>query len=174
MAGRQPNCSSAGVATAILQIDIESLPPALTTGPQYDQAFILFRRRNTPVGQAYVAARDGAVDMAACRRVAHELINHRSWQWKLDDYLRPAETAAPLLPATVAICTRERPDDLARALHAMSLLRPRPAEVLVVDNNPASQRTREMVARFPDVRYVREDRPGLITRPHRQEEYRSE
>jgi GT2 family glycosyltransferase len=66
-----------------------------------------------------------------------------------------------LLPATVAVCTRERPEDLTRALTAIQALRPAPAGILVIDNNPATPRTREVVATFPGVRYVREDTPGL-------------
>ena len=33
--------------------------------------------------------------------------------------------------------------------------------MLIIDNCPSSNATRDLVARFPRVRYVREDRPGL-------------
>ncbi len=66
---------------------------------------------------------------------------------------------------TVAICTRDRTDDLARCLTAVDRLHDRRgllAEVLVVDNAPASDSTRRLVAeRFPTVRYLHEPRPGL-------------
>jgi O-antigen biosynthesis protein len=66
---------------------------------------------------------------------------------------------------TVAICTRNRPDDIARCLEAVGRLEyPDPAalEVLVVDNAPRDDSTERVVReRFPNVRYVREPRPGL-------------
>jgi glycosyltransferase involved in cell wall biosynthesis len=62
---------------------------------------------------------------------------------------------------SVAICTRERPEDLARCLESLENLSERPSEVLVIDNAPLSFRTREVAARFPGVRYKCEPRPGL-------------
>ena len=59
------------------------------------------------------------------------------------------------------ICTRNRPDDLARCLQSLQLLEPRLLEILVVDNAPEGAATRDVVARFSDVRYVAEPRPGL-------------
>ena len=65
------------------------------------------------------------------------------------------------LRATVAICTRERPDDLDRALAGVAALDCKQHDVLVVDNAPETDRTRTVVSRWPHVRYVREDRRGL-------------
>src|SRR5215208_5479546 len=48
-----------------------------------------------------------------------------------------------------------------RLSRAVSTLQPSPNDILVVDNNPATARTRDVVASFANVRYVREDRPGL-------------
>ncbi len=61
---------------------------------------------------------------------------------------------------SVVICTRDRPDELARCLATLPL-QSRPAdEVIVVDNASKGPETRE-VALAAGVRYVREDRPGL-------------
>ena len=62
---------------------------------------------------------------------------------------------------SVAICTRERPGELARCLESLATLSVRPSEVLVIDNAPQSGRTRDVVAGFPDVRYICEPRRGL-------------
>lgn len=63
---------------------------------------------------------------------------------------------------SAAVCTRERPDLLARALESLVAQTPAVAEILVVDNAPAGGVTRSLVAtRFPSVRYVVEPVPGL-------------
>jgi glycosyltransferase involved in cell wall biosynthesis len=70
------------------------------------------------------------------------------------------------LQLTVAVCTRNRPVELRRAL--VSLVRQsqpapeRPLEILVVDNAPVDSRTRDLVEReFPEVHYLEEPVPGL-------------
>src|SRR5262249_10604373 len=63
---------------------------------------------------------------------------------------------------TVAVCTRDRTDDLARCLDALVRLDYPPLDLLVVDNAPATDATERLVhTRADRVRYVREPRPGL-------------
>ena len=61
---------------------------------------------------------------------------------------------------SVVICTRNRPEQLARCLRSLKLLQC-PQEILVIDNAPNSDATRQLVAQMPDVRYVLEPCPGL-------------
>jgi len=69
--------------------------------------------------------------------------------------------SAPRCDVTVAVCTRERPDALARCLESLRGLAQQPKEILVIDNAPVSEATRETVRRIPGVRYHKEPRPGL-------------
>jgi len=66
---------------------------------------------------------------------------------------------------TVVICTRDRPDSVVVALRGLAATHYSPIEVVVVDNAPSSDATRNAVlAEFgddPRFRYVREPRPGL-------------
>ncbi|MDQ3714847.1 MAG: glycosyltransferase [Actinomycetota bacterium] len=71
---------------------------------------------------------------------------------------RPGHSA---LRVSVIVCTRDRPEQLRRALAAVKALRPAPDQVLVVDNASASSATREVVDSYPEVGYVHEPRPGL-------------
>lgn len=65
-------------------------------------------------------------------------------------------------PITQAICTRHRPDELRRALRSILDQSVRPAQILVVDNAPANDASRTLVAEeFPEVEYHREPIPGL-------------
>ena len=61
---------------------------------------------------------------------------------------------------TVAVCTRNRPTQLATSLEAVQKLFPAPDEVLVVDNTTGDAET-ERIARLFGARYVIEPTPGL-------------
>jgi glycosyltransferase involved in cell wall biosynthesis len=75
---------------------------------------------------------------------------------------RPFECAGTTpCSVSVAVCTRERPRELARCLQSLLNLSEQPLEILVIDNAPLSEATRETVERFPGVRYHREPRAGL-------------
>jgi GT2 family glycosyltransferase len=148
------------VPTAIVQVDVDLAPPSLTVADQYTSALVVLRRRRRPVAAFYVAVHRGRLDMERFSFELARTIRVKGWQWKVDDYLGAPPTL-PLPDCAVAICTRERPEDLPRALQAVGALQPAPEAILVVDNNPVTTRTREVVERFPAVRYVREDRPGL-------------
>ena len=77
----------------------------------------------------------------------------------LDRLRREPDGSGPAV--SVVLCTRDRPQQLERALRSIVSARPTPAEVVVVDNAPTDDATRAVVAAFPDVRYVLEPRPGL-------------
>lgn len=63
---------------------------------------------------------------------------------------------------TVAVCTRDRAQQLKNCLRSLDKLAYRNIEVLVVDNSPATDETKQLVqSQFPDFRYVIEPRPGL-------------
>jgi len=79
---------------------------------------------------------------------------------QLESRLRE-RVSAPLCSVSVAVCTRERPSELARCLQSLRDLSEQPLEIVVIDNAPLSDATRETVGRFPGVRYHREPRPGL-------------
>lgn len=157
---RQSVCNCSAVATAVIQVDVDALPGHLRVARTYSRAYVVARRRGFPVAHFYVPVDDGALDMERCARGLLLAVARSSRGWKVDDYLGPEPPLEPL-PSTVAICTRERPEDLRRALAAVSALCPAPVEIVVVDNNPATDSTRQVTDTFPGVRYVRENRPGL-------------
>ena len=68
-------------------------------------------------------------------------------------------------PLTVAVCTKDRPDNLARCLQSLRDLQEADNgpcfEVLVVDNAPTDGRTEKLVASLSGLRYIREPKAGL-------------
>ena len=74
---------------------------------------------------------------------------------------QPGSSPATLrLRVSVVICTRDRADQLRECLKSLDALRPRPFEVIVVDNAPTDDAAR-LVCEQHDVRYVREEHPAL-------------
>jgi glycosyltransferase involved in cell wall biosynthesis len=73
----------------------------------------------------------------------------------------PAPELTNVPRATVAVCTRDRPDDLARCLESIRCLPDDGQEILVVDSCSTSDATERVARDAPGVRYARADRPGL-------------
>jgi GT2 family glycosyltransferase len=78
-----------------------------------------------------------------------------------EQLVRREEPAATPLTISVAVCTRERPEPLRRCLTSLLELRDPPVEIIVVDNAPQTELTRQLTASLPGVRYVEEPRAGL-------------
>jgi len=145
----------------------------------YSAVWGLVRLHGTPVGTVEVPVVDGkcpavSIGRAVLAKHADRIIRHLvllslgaqmppgGWDPARLFALRPPPPpeAAPSL--TVAVCTRDRPAELARCLDALLASRGVEFELLVVDNAPATDAVRVMLeARFPQVRYAREPRPGL-------------
>jgi glycosyltransferase involved in cell wall biosynthesis len=148
--------------TAIHQVELSQPLSAIVV--EAARCMLIFRWRGRVVGRVVTPVSDGRVTVEALRTLiaqthateaVHQWLDH---ELSFDDrILRDTQTPS----ATIAICTRERPDDLERALAAVTQQRHQPVEVLVIDNAPLSDRTRAVVARHRAVRYVREDRRGL-------------
>lgn len=159
----------------MLEIDLTADLPELQDLEGYVEAMVLVRWHGYPLGTVRLPVTLGRVAAAELRtRILAEL--RAAWSTRLladalaaDGLLTPerllAATPSPAdgkLPSvTVAVCSRDRPEDLQRCLEGIAAL-DLACEVLVVDNAPSSEATRRLVLeRFPSVRYVREDRPGL-------------
>ncbi len=76
--------------------------------------------------------------------------------------LPPVDNAGETPLVTVAVCTRDRPNDMKLCLEAIHQLDYPHLDILVVDNAPQTEATKELIENvYPHVRYVREPRPGL-------------
>lgn len=83
---------------------------------------------------------------------------------------KPSKSESKRLPSiSVAVCTRDRADDLRACLNALCNLEEPPFEVIVVDNAPKTSATRDVVESFQRnpigtvtrFRYILEPKPGL-------------
>ena len=139
----------------------------------------LVRLHGTPIGYITLPVlgdRCAGTDLrdAALRRHGAAIVRHLLSDllaappprggWRIDDLrtVSHASYGGPLPPVTVAVCTRDRPIDLARCLDALTRLEYPALDLLVVDNAPSSAASEHLIrTAFPRVRYVREPRPGL-------------
>ncbi|MEG4118542.1 glycosyltransferase [Microcoleus sp. N9_B4] len=150
------------MATAILDLEISKLPPEITVEERYSKALILIRLHGKPIGQALLPVVGGRFGGDELRETLMNAAGDNLWKnWLYDtlewDERGPVE-ALPL--ATVAVCTRDRPEDLRRCLDALMLMPDDGQEYLVIDNCPATEASSELVKNYPKIRYVREDVAG--------------
>jgi GT2 family glycosyltransferase len=148
------------MATAVLDLDLQRVPAEISGLEAYSRALVLIRWNGHPVGRVEVPVANGRINGEAARQAMIESLDWAFWECWLRDQLGDVPPPAPSA-ATVAICTRERPDDLWRTLEAMDRLPDDGQEVLVIDNAPSTDATRRVVDQFPRVRYVFEARKGL-------------
>lgn len=149
---------------AILDLDFEQLPQEITGLDRYTGALALIRLGGRPVGQALLPVVNGRVGDQSLRDAILYAADSGFWDAWLKQRLGVAQerrATGPIPRATVAVCTRDRPEDMKLALDALMRLAPDGQELLIIDNCPSSDATYRVVQQFPGVRYVREDRPGL-------------
>jgi len=80
----------------------------------------------------------------------------------LDEGSVSLDHSGPLPLVTVAVCSRDRTEELAQCLEAIERLDYPNLDLLIVDNAPANDATERMAkSMHPKFRYVREPRPGL-------------
>jgi GT2 family glycosyltransferase len=162
----------------VVEVELSAGLAAFNGLHDYISLQALVRLHGAPLGWVSLPLANGRCSAAALSKAI--LAQH---SWPIIRHLVADGLAAPLGPdglrlealleqehprytgalpsLTVAVCTRERPDDLARCLEALEQLSYPTLELLVVDNAPRTEATRELVARYPQVRYVCEPRPGL-------------
>jgi glycosyltransferase involved in cell wall biosynthesis len=154
-----------------LDIPLPAIPPC-TTGEQW----VLIRLHGRPLGMVYPPKRG-----CAPAELARLVLEQQGWSVAQhlagDDPAAassvadlaalpracPRAPAASTLSVTVAVCTRNRASRLGDCLAALDAL-DYPAHLLdlvVVDNAPSDDSTRDVVGRYPRIRYIREPRPGL-------------
>ena len=148
---------------AIKNIELTSMPAVIDVSP-YDGAFLLLRYYGKPVGKIILPAKEGKIALADHLERIKKEIKKDLEKAAADHFLFADEeekNQVTNIRATIAICTRNRTDDLKDCLDALIKLPDRGQEILVVDNDPSTDATKKLVAQYPSVRYVHEERKGL-------------
>ncbi|HEX9029185.1 MAG TPA: glycosyltransferase [Anaerolineales bacterium] len=152
-----------GGPVAVWDVDFENPLNQFPGRDRYRQAFCLVRFKGQPVGQVILDLLQGSVSPQDLQNRILAQIDMAFWEQWIQDALnwQPAADAAPLPSVTVAVCTRDRPQDLRSCLQALMRQADLGQQVVVIDSFSATDETRRVVDDFPGVRYVREEYPGL-------------
>ncbi len=147
----------------LADVDVSRDFPRIDLSPEHDGVGILIRWRRRPIG--FVLQRVSGGTSLSPDQVAQLLDGVTDAARRAPEALSVGSERTPTV--TAVVCTRNRPEKLARCLTSLRALSSSPAaartefEILVVDNAPSDDRTRELVERLPDVRYVRAPIRGL-------------
>ncbi|MBQ0828790.1 glycosyltransferase [Streptomyces tagetis] len=144
----------------VAEVDLRAEGPVLRPGPGGPPVgpgpvFVLVRREGRPAGTFLGRVPPGADPAETLAALARHMPVPEPWAPE------PAVPEPP--PVTVVVATRERADQLARALDSLLAQDHPDVDVVVVDNAPRSEATRKLVEGVYGgrVRYVREPVPGL-------------
>jgi O-antigen biosynthesis protein len=174
----------------VAQVDVDAPDSPPSTLPRSTSVLALVRMHRHPLGVIGTRLPAGSdlqtgLRTAACTQLGPQLAEHARQDWIRGDSRRPptagvaptstatAEPEPPCRraraavladppPISVIIATRERPRLLARALASLAALDYPDYEILVVDNDPETDATRETAEHAAGpVRYLRTRRRGV-------------
>jgi glycosyltransferase involved in cell wall biosynthesis len=156
------------VRYSMFDVDLAQPQKDLHLSPGDAGFAILVRRNGVPL--EFLMQEANGVEQV-CADELYRLIADNAGEKIIAESIReemtPPPATGPLPLLTIAICTKDRPAGVERLLSSLqkqgSALPTRSAgtEILIVDNAPSDERTRELAAAHSEVRYVREVRPGL-------------
>ena len=179
------------VPTRILEVELGQPLLAVSafddkTGRHYQRAFCLIRLHNQPLGVVEMPIGESGVSADELAEFIWHSLQAPVIEHLRQDGLPPAAALdreglcssevprcieerdtflahAPFV--SVIVATRDRPEHIESCLHSLLALQYPGYEIIIVDNAPTTNATAALVqlsyADMPQVRYIREDRPGL-------------
>jgi GT2 family glycosyltransferase len=164
--------------------EIDAIDDRHPGGGRYGWATVLARLHGAPLGSIVIALPEGGIPGEAARRLAEQRLAREIAEHLAGDDLATAAARAagedippgPMClqstarflesapPLSVVVASRDRPEQVVACVSALLAVNYPDLEIIVVDNAPSTDATASLIAdRFsgrPEVRYVREDRPG--------------
>lgn len=165
--------------TKMVTVEMGDPPGSLGNMEGYQRLKALVRLHGAPIGYVELPLSDSGFTGKDLRRIVLRRLARPLARQHLRDRLEtplppeglgveefldtpPPAREGPQPLITVAVCTRDRAEDLELCLDALTQLDYPRLEILVVDNAPSEDATERLVkGLYPEMRYVREDRPGL-------------
>ncbi len=170
----------------INHIDLNERTVSALPAAQYQGSYNVIWWKDIALGDFYVDHDERPKEMDLSRRCAEAVRPAAAWyaeraeekaelnlfarDQKIDDWTERFEKIffeesnkkmPDRVDVSLIICTYDRPDELRACLFELRRMKVQPEEIIVVDNAPHTEKTREIVAQFPGVKYVAEPRKGL-------------
>ena len=150
------------MTTAVVDVELDRLPPGLDGLGAAAHVLVLVRLRGCPVAELRLPVEEGQVGAQTLAEGVARSLSPAVWRrWlaeRVGAHRAPGRAAHG---ATVAVRAGDRPDDLRRCLEALVRLPDDGQELLVLDASAEGAATRELVARYAGVRYIRSGAPGV-------------
>jgi glycosyltransferase involved in cell wall biosynthesis len=154
------------MAYSIIELEVTQPLSSLLLKEGETGVALLVRRKGKPIGflmQRFLKAKLLTPEQLA-ELLGREMGNKLLQESIREELVLPAgQEQFPTL--TVAVCTKDRPENLRRCLESIFKLHPDNSspgfEILVIDNAPADEQTKELVASLDGVSYIREPKAGL-------------
>ena len=145
----------------LVEVELDELAgQVVELGPEEGGVGLVLRDRGHIVGFELCPKEQVTATKGVLSSLVPEHVKVATTASRLRDALRVTGSPDPRL--TVAICTKDRPDWLARLVRSLLPLQGEiPFELLVIDNAPSDERTKQFCAETSGVTYVREPVPGL-------------
>jgi len=153
-------------AIAIRHVDVRRPVQPMLDVVEYCRTRVFVSDGSDLIGSVDIFNSLGPISATRLRDAIASSLAHTLMKRSVEKTMTTDETPLRLSPdvrVSIVIPTCNRPDDLERCLAALgSERRSRPVEIVVVDNRPgASSPTRAAVAKFNDVVFIEEPKPGL-------------
>ena len=152
----------------IINIEVTQPLPTLLVSESDTGIALILRRKGRPI--SFLMKALPALSVVPPENLAQLIkkeVGDKLLQESIREQLIPPIHKVGFPSLTVAICTKDRPENLSRCLESLlkidkSISEGSPSfEILVVDNAPSDERTKKLVSALPSVRYVQEPKPGL-------------
>lgn len=151
----------------ILDIELTKPLPTVATGENDNGLALILRYGDRPIGFVLNPMHSNcSLSEVGLNTLLSQQVGTKLLQEKIRQELTVAEYSEKFPSLTVAICTKDRPDNVRRCLTSLLALQqpnnqPPKFEILVVDNAPSDASTHKLIESMPNVRYTREPKPGL-------------
>ncbi|MBV6624304.1 MAG: glycosyltransferase [Rivularia sp. (in: Bacteria)] len=158
----------------ILDIELTKPLPTVATGKQDNGLALILRygdctsKAERPIGFVLLPMQPNcSLSEVGLNTLLSKEVGAKLLQEKIRQDLIVCTNTEKFPSLTVAICTKDRPDNVKRCLNSLlnlqlpNINQPAKFEILVVDNAPSDERTHELVKSMASVGYTREPKPGL-------------
>lgn len=150
------------MAIKVLEVDVSKELCPISAADGYDSFRILIRVNRKPIGWVLISSiKNTTITVAELYQAIQEQVGwHFIAEAFANYYSINNNRYIPDEFISVIVCTRNRTKSLSACLNSLLNLEYKNFEIIVIDNAPSNDETFELVKDL-DVRYIREDRPGL-------------